>query len=216
MKFKTSDRDWYIKNPRRATLISAGLTIAIATFCGIIAESILQMFFEIGRLGIWATFATTGSVVAALVRLHAIAIATALGEWEVTVHDKKGRKKTRKIKQIASIEKTTESFKESFKSFIQLISIGLLTAISILITQEYPNINEQLPSWVKSYPISIAALASSTSIVMTNTKTVERLLGQGKAHLWVIRAGRYALIADAIASILVVLTGFIILYSRML
>ena len=112
--------------------------------------------------------------------------------------------------------KTTESLFETFKSTTQLISIGLLTAISILIIQEYPNINEQLPSWVKLYPISIAALASSTSIVMTNTKTVERLLGQGRAHLWVIKAGTYALIADAIASVLVVLIGFVVLFYRML
>ena len=105
MESKARVIERYMKNPRLGTLLTAGLAIAIATFCGIIAESILQMFFEIGRLGTWAIFATTGSVVAALVRLNTIAIATAIGEWEVPARDKKGRKTTRKINQIASIEK---------------------------------------------------------------------------------------------------------------
>lgn len=217
MKLKITDKDWYIKNPRWSTIMSSLLMILMTTSCGIIAEWSLQIFFDdLKGLGVWAIVAVVGSLLVAIVRLHTIATAIGIREWSVTVHDKKGRGKTKKIKQLTSLEKAIGSIEESFKSVTELISVGIIAAVSILITQQYPNLEEQLPTWIKSYPISIAALASSTSIVMTNAKTVERLLGQGRILDWAIRVAQNVIIVDAGITILVVLAGIIVLFIRIL
>ena len=199
MNFNISDRAWFIRHPRWATLANAVMMILAATGCGIIAEWALQMRFDIAPLGIWAVLAVAGSVTAAAVRLHDVAVAIALGEEPVTVHDNQGQEHTQPVKQNTSLERATDRINESFHPVTSVISAGILAAASILITQHHPDTAAQLtPTWVKSYPISTAAFASATGIVLTSAKTVESLLGQGHARAWVVRAGKFTLIATSI------------------
>ena len=216
MNFNISDRAWFSRHPRWATLANAALMILAATGCGIIAESVLQVRFDIAPLGTWAVFAVAGSVIAAAARLRVIAIAIALGEELVTVHDDQGEEHTQPVKQNTTIEKAIDSIDKSFLPVTYVISTGILVATSTLITQQHPETAAQLtPTWMKSCPISIAAFAYATGIVLTDAKTVERLLGQGRARTWVVRTGKIDGVATSIGFLLIGLAGLLILVSRL-
>ena len=216
MNLNINDKAWFSRHPQFATMVNAVLMIFAATGCGIIAERGLQMYFDIAPLGIWSVFAIAGSALAATVRLHAVLIAIALGEEPVTTHDAQGQPHHRKVNQNTPVERATASISETFQPVTYLISIGILAAVSVLVTQQYPDIAAQLtPSWAKSYPVSIAAFASATGIVLTNAKTVARLLGRGYARTCAIKAGKVAAIATSIGLTglaFVGLIGFIILF----
>ena len=217
MNFNISDRAWFSRHSRWPTLANAALMILAATGCGIIAEWALQMRFDIAPLGIWAVFAVAGSVIAAAVRLHAIAIAIAFEDEPVTVHDNQGQEHTQPVKQNTTLEKAADRIKETFYPVTYVLSAVILAAASILITQHHPDTAAQLtPTWVKSCPISTAAFALATGVVLTTAKTVERLLGQGRARTWGIRAGKFTVIATSVGILLIGLTGLVILASRVL
>lgn len=166
-------------------------------------------------LGTWAVFAVAGSVIAAAARLRVIAIAIALGEELVTVHYDQGEEHTQPVKQNTTIGKAIDSIDKSFLPVTYVISTGILVAASTLITQQHPETAAQLtPTWMKSCPISIAAFAYATGIVLTDAKTVERLLGQGRARTWVVRTGKIDVIATSIGFLLIGLAGLVILVSR--
>lgn len=166
MNLNINDKSWYSRRQQFATMVNAVLMIFAATGCGIIAEFVLQMYFDIAPLGIWSVFAIAGSALAATIRLHAVLIAIALGEEPVTTHDAQGQPHHRKVNQNTPVERATSSISETFQPVTYLISIGILAAISVLVTQQYPDIAAQLtPTWIKSHPISTAAFASAIGIV---------------------------------------------------
>lgn len=215
MNLNINDKAWFIRRPRFTTFANAVMVILAATACGIIAEWILQMSFDIAHLGIWSIFAVAGSSIAAVVRIHAVVIAIALANEPVTIHDEQEQEYTQSIEQNTPLEKGADSISKAFSPITYIITIGTLTATSILITQHHHDIAEQItPTWVKSYPISLAAAASAAGIALTNTTTVEQLIGKGRLRLWAIRFGKLAAIATAIGILAAVVTGIIIFISR--
>lgn len=214
MNLNIRDSNWYSRYPRIATFAHTVLMTLQTTCLGIIAEWILQMFFDITILGFWAITAIVGSAIAALLRLHVIIIAIALEEQKMTAQDNQGQAQTQTVKQINPLEKTISSIEETFQPVKYVISFGVLAATYIVITNKWPDIAEQLPTFLTSFPISFAALVSTPNIVLTNTTNASRIIGQGRLRTWAIKTGNTTTIATGIGTILVCLTGIIILVIR--
>ena len=214
MFFDINDKERLFKYQRVATAINIALVILVATFSGVIADWVLKMYFDITPLGVWAVFAVAGSVMTGATRLYFMAMAIAMGEATVTVHDQQGQRYTQQVKQNNTSGDNFARVMESFRPVTYVFSVGIIVSISILVTEHHSDAATQLiPAWVKFCPITIAACAYATSISLTSTKNLELLLGQGIARSLAVKVGKTFLIATGIGFLLVIIAGPVALFS---
>lgn len=210
---------WFMKYPRLAISLSALLTILTATSYGIITEKVLQIFFDTTLLAVWSIFATAGSLIAAVVRLNTIALALSIEDQPVTARDEQEKEHTRTMNEIVTLEKAVDEINKTLQPITWVISIGILSATSILVTHHFLNTAEQLPEYIRSHPISIAACVSATSIVLSDTRNINILLGPSTGRLRKLaqKVSKHSQILTAAIGIIVpIIIGIIILIWQML
>ena len=207
---------WFMKYPRLAIVSSALLTIFTATSYGIITEKVLQIFFDTTHLGTWSILATIGSLVAFAVRVNTIALAISMEDQLITARDEQENEITKPVQEIVNLEKAVAEINKTFQPITWVISIGILSATSILIAEYSPITAKQIPEYFSLHPISIAAFISAISIVLSDTRNVDILLGSptGSIRKLAQKVGKLSQILTTIIGIVVpIITAIIILIT---